>query len=198
MIHQGDLEQARYQAERSRLDAEMQRMRAEQLDRAAHTDALTGLYNRRFLEAQLQPLQERAARTRRGLWAALIDADHFKLINDRFGHAAGDAVLKALAKLISDQSRGSDLAVRYGGEEFVLLLLDTDERHAAEVAERLRQAVQAHPWSELQAGLAVTVSLGLGPLGLEAAPAGELLAAVDGALYRAKRGGRNRVERVGL
>ncbi|MDQ2778928.1 MAG: GGDEF domain-containing protein [Pseudomonadota bacterium] len=191
LLNRVELDEARHQTERARLDADMQRLRAETLGREAHTDALTGLLNRRFLERQLPRLMGRAAETGAPLTAALIDIDHFKLVNDTHGHAVGDRVLVELAVLLRQATRGADLALRLGGEEFLLVLPDTPPERAAEACERLRLKLQHHDWGVLVAGLSCTVSIGLGQHG-PAEEASAWLQRLDQALYAAKRGGRNR------
>jgi diguanylate cyclase (GGDEF)-like protein len=125
---------------------------------------------------------------------ALIDVDHFKAVNDAFGHAAGDAVLVTLAQLLRENTRASDVLARFGGEEFVMLLPDMTLDRAAEVCERLRERVLAYPWAQaasVTTDLAVTISIGL-----VAAPLYDmttLMARADAALYAAKRSGRNRL-----
>lgn len=184
---QHELELARQQAQRARLEAEMQRLRAEQLRREAHEDALTGLYNRRFVDEQLPVLRERSRALGRPLLALMVDADHFKCINDRHGHRVGDEALRVLGALLLQHTRISDLAARLGGEELLLLMPDTAFAQALEVAERIRSRVEHWEWARLAPGLGVTVSIGLAPVGDGADPLG----AADAALYRAKATGRN-------
>jgi diguanylate cyclase (GGDEF)-like protein len=160
-------------------------VKAQQAEHRATHDALTGLSNRLQLTLQSGSLRPDDA-------LALIDIDHFKQINDRFGHAAGDAVLVALGKLLMEFGRGHDLAVRLGGEEFVLLLKGggSTTAQAVAVAERFRQRV-AHQtaWPSLPDDLRVTVSIGVAVVG--GAPLEQVLQSADAALYQAKRAGRN-------
>ena len=157
--------------------------------RQAHTDPLTGAWNRRYFDEQLASIA-RPAQTDRVPNALLaLDIDHFKAINDRHGHATGDAVLQAVVRLVRQRKRESDLLFRIGGEEFVLLLPRTRLEDAARVAEQLRQLIEQH---ELVPGVRVTVSMGLSAQQV-ASGAQEWLAAADAALYEAKRSGRNRV-----
>lgn len=187
-----ELEAAQQQARRAQLEAEMQRVRADQLDQTAHTDPLTGAYNRRFFEAHLPRLLQRAAERSLPLSAAMLDVDYFKRINDRFGHAAGDRVLIALCKVVTSIVRGSDILVRVGGEEFLVLFVDTPLHVASGVCERLRHQVESHPWQEIEPALQVAVSSGVAVWdGAESAT--DWIARIDAALYRAKSGGRNRV-----
>jgi diguanylate cyclase (GGDEF)-like protein len=159
--------------------------------RHATTDALTGLGNRRALE---QWMEQQLPRAERGLplCVLLMDLDHFKWVNDSFGHAIGDEVLRRVARLIEHSCRDGDLAVRYGGEEFVLALAGVDIEAAAAVAERLRAALAAQAWGQLAAGLQVGVSIGVAAM-VETANVPELFALADRRLYAAKFGGRDRV-----
>jgi diguanylate cyclase (GGDEF)-like protein len=158
------------------------------ISQVAVFDALTGVLNRRGLEAAFERVRGREA-----FALAMLDVDHFKQINDRHLHVVGDAVLRRLGALLQDALRGPDTVARYGGEEFVLLLAERDMAVARAVAERLRLRIEAEPWFDLAADLAVTVSIGL-----TAAHPDETLAAVlaraDMQLYRAKQKGRNRTE----
>jgi len=163
-----------------------------ELRRRVGTDALTGLYNRRFMEELGIREIARARREGRPLTAAFIDADHFKAINDNFGHAAGDAVLRGLRPAIAKALRGSDLLGRFGGEELVLLLPGTGLAQAAPVLERLRQEIAAMDVPDLRGGH-VTASIGAAELCSGDATFTDLLARADGAVYRAKAAGRNRV-----
>ena len=170
-----------------------------QLEVLAMTDSLTGLANRRHFGDQLAREATRAAETGRPISLLTLDIDHFKSINDRHGHPAGDAVLRRVALLLEEQVRGSDLLARVGGEEFAVLAVDTGMVEAGQLAERLRKAIEdAGPVSVGHAAVPVTISLGvvsrrIRPGELARAPE-HLLAAADDALYRAKRNGRNRVE----
>lgn len=164
-----------------------------ELRRRIGTDALTGLYTRRFLDELGEREILRARRTQAPLTAAFIDADHFKSINDTYGHPAGDAVLRGLGPAIRKSLRATDLLGRYGGEELVLLLPETSLEQAAPVLERLRQDVEAMHIPDLQ-GRKVTVSIGAAELRPDDVTFADLLARADAALYRAKQSGRNRVE----
>ncbi|WP_084455593.1 sensor domain-containing diguanylate cyclase [Novosphingobium rosa] len=172
----------------------------EQLSRLAMTDGLTGLANRRAFDAALD---HEWLRTRRGngqLSLLLMDLDHFKAFNDRYGHQVGDDCLRAVASAIqSALRRPADLAARYGGEELAVILPDTDAAGAVQVAEAIRNAVQALaiPHSENAGGI-VTISTGvataLSRTGASIQMPSSLLQAADTALYKAKSNGRNRVE----
>ncbi len=186
------LDDARHQAEQAQRDAVLQRMRAEELDRAAHSDALTGLLNRRFLDRQLPLLMAHAKAHAQPLAAAMIDIDHFKRVNDSHGHAIGDRVLTELAGLLRQATRGSDLAIRMGGEEFLVVLVDTPPQRASEICERLRHVVLAHSWHQIAPGLTCTISVGLSQC-LPDEETAAWLHRTDTALYAAKHQGRNRV-----
>jgi diguanylate cyclase (GGDEF)-like protein len=161
----------------------------------ATQDALTALPNRRRLEIDVEREWDRARRYDRPLSLCMLDLDHFKAINDTAGHVVGDAWLRQVGAILRDTLRDTDTAYRYGGEEFLLLLPESDATAAAAVAERLRQAI------ELAAGPAswpnVTASFGVASQQPGMAGVPELVAAADEALYAAKRGGRNRVAVAG-
>ena len=160
----------------------------------AIVDALTGLHNRRYFETHYPGLVEQAARKGRPLSLLVLDIDFFKAVNDTYGHDAGDEVLKSFAARARKVVRASDLVCRLGGEEFVVVMPDTNGETAARIAERIRAAVERDRFT-LTAGkpaIAVTVSIGLADRRHENAPA-ELYKRADRALYQAKSTGRNRV-----
>ncbi len=160
----------------------------------AITDALTGLYNRRYMETHVSTLVEQAAARGKPLSVLVIDIDYFKAINDTYGHDAGDDVLRDFALRVRRSIRGIDLACRYGGEEFVVIMPETDMAVATVVAERLRRRIAAEPFP-IQHGagkIEVTISVGIATLGREDTAAA-MIKRADQALYRAKRDGRNRV-----
>ena len=161
----------------------------------AITDGLTGLYNRRYMEGHLATLVEEAANTGKPVSLLIFDIDHFKPVNDTYGHAAGDAVLRQFADRIAGNVRGVDLACRLGGEEFVVVMPDTDINYATTVAERLRQCIAARPFVIDDNGreLDVTVSIGIAMTKGPQDSVSKLLERADQGLYRAKRDGRNRV-----
>jgi diguanylate cyclase (GGDEF)-like protein len=177
--------------EKARL-LEVLRSQAAELDRLSREDALTGLFNRRHVDSALALEWERARRFGRELTVAIADIDHFKAVNDNLSHAAGDEVLRRVARILREGTRAVDVVGRWGGEEFVLLLIETPPERAAQLCEKLRAAVQAHDWSSLAQDLAVTVSIGVAGNG-EAADPAALLATADARLYDAKHAGRNRV-----
>ena len=161
----------------------------------AVTDALTGLNNRRYLDTHLATLVDRSNRRGRPLSVLITDIDHFKAINDTHGHEGGDDVLRDFARRVRGAVRGADLACRYGGEEFVVVMPDTTSEIAAQVAERLREAVAAAPFRISATGTAaeVTTSVGIATLEADGEGADSLLRRADKALYQAKNNGRNRV-----
>jgi two-component system, cell cycle response regulator len=161
----------------------------------AITDQLTGLFNRRYMSRHLGTLISSAQTTGKPVSFLILDIDYFKHINDTYGHDVGDEVLREFAGRISANVRGIDLACRYGGEEFVVVMPDTDLTFAYMVAERLRQSVADVPFSigVAPGQLSVTISVGVTATECKADSAEALLRRADQALYRAKRDGRNRV-----
>ncbi len=179
----------RMRANNQQLSASVQRSRM--LEREANTDALTGLYNRRWLDQRLPRLVSRHQRALRPLSLLLLDVDHFTRFNDDFGHVIGDLVLSTVARVVSEQVRPTDLAVRYGGEEIVVVLPETAFEGAHIAAERLRRMIAAARPSELER--AITVSIGIATLA-QGEDALALLERADQKLYLAKARGRDRVE----
>lgn len=161
----------------------------------AVTDPLTGLNNRRYLENHFQLLFDRAAARSRALSVCITDIDRFKLINDTYGHDVGDEVLREFANRIRAAVRGADLACRFGGEEFVVVMPDTPAEAAAVIAERLREAIENEPFVVKGSGVSLTVTASLGIASNEGMVAGPdvMLKNADRALYDAKNTGRNRV-----
>jgi diguanylate cyclase (GGDEF)-like protein len=161
---------------------------------ASLTDSLTGLWNRRYLHQRLEEEMSRTERHGSPLACVMLDLDHFKSINDTHGHAAGDQVLKEVAVIMRRHIRKSDIAVRYGGEEFVLVLFSNNSHGASTVAERIRSDVEGH---DIQVGdqkIRVTTSIGVTSFpepGVTTSD--ELMRRADAALYRAKEAGRNTV-----
>jgi len=168
--------------------------------RSGFTDVLTGWHNRRYLQVRLNEELARARRDGKHVSCLMLDVDHFKRVNDTWGHAAGDAVLQELANRIDTQVRASDVAARYGGEEFVVLLPDTDNSSGVLLAERIRKVVSASDYA-LPNGESVSITASIGIAGV--APDADasdlktlgdsLIARADVALYRAKSGGRDQV-----
>jgi two-component system cell cycle response regulator len=161
----------------------------------AITDQLTGLHNRRYMARHLDNLILSAQKSGKPLAFLIMDIDHFKSVNDTHGHDIGDEVLREFANRISANIRGIDLACRYGGEEFVVVMPDTDIDFACTIAERLRHSVETTPFEISRAPntLNVTISIGIASAQSEDDNAESLLHRADQALYRAKREGRNRV-----
>jgi sigma-B regulation protein RsbU (phosphoserine phosphatase) len=168
---------------------ELQRLTL-QLRQEARSDPLTGLPNRRHFDLALEERLARASTNRHSdaFSVAILDIDHFKPINDTYGHEVGDQVLKQLALILSSQIRESDLAARIGGEEFALLIPETSLEEANSVLERLRLAIETHPWQPVP----VTASVGVTGY-LEGDTRESLITRADSALYRAKHLGRNHV-----
>lgn len=161
----------------------------------AVTDPLTGLHNRRYLDSHLQTLFDRAVARRRPLSVMITDLDRFKSVNDTYGHDGGDDVLREFARRLRQNVRGIDLACRFGGEEFVIVMPDTDGPVAEKVAERIRAEVAHLPFAVGKDGksIEVTVSVGVSSLLKGADSVEALMKRADLALYEAKSGGRNRV-----
>lgn len=181
------------QVRRHRLQQRIQNRHQASLDQAMH-DALTGLYNRHYLQMHLPRLQAQAFEAGRPLALIVCDLDHFKAVNDRHGHAAGDAVLRAVAGRLAGGVRAPDLVTRFGGEEFIVLLPDTGLEAAMGIAERLRRDLAAAPVSLPDGGvLPVTASFGVSTVLWDECNAEAAIRRADAALYRAKRLGRNQV-----
>jgi len=167
------------------------------LEQKAQIDGLSGLWNRRYFEQRLQQEVSEAIRHKQPVSLLMCDLDRFKRINDQYGHPLGDAVIERMAQILSS-GRTSDIACRYGGEEFGVILPNTDLREAAEVAERHRIAIEAQVWPE-SPSLVVTASFGACDLeSVQGPPSPEaLVACADAALYQAKARGRNCVQLFG-
>ena len=167
----------------------------EELEWIAAHDALTGLYNRRYMEGQMAMLVDNAANRQRCVSVIALDADHFKSVNDTYGHDVGDRVLQELANRIKRNVRNVDMACRTGGEEFIVVLPDTEPRLAEKIAERVLRAVSAKPFPTGGKALPLTVTVSIGVAGYEGLGdrASDILKRADEALYRAKHEGRNRI-----
>ena len=181
---------------------EVQRLNVELAEKArvledmSNHDALTGLANRRYLFARLHAEAQRFERYGTSYSVAIYDVDHFKSVNDTHDHALGDEVLRAVAQLVDEQVRDSDVHARYGGEEFALILPSATREVALQVMEKLRACVEAHDWAAMAPGIKITISAGVAEAVRMDPPdsTGErLLARADAELYEAKRQGRNRV-----
>lgn len=158
-------------------------------------DAMTGLHNRRFLEEYIATLVATSQRRKSQLSILMLDLDYFKMVNDNHGHDAGDAVLKALSKVLTQSVRASDLVIRYGGEEFLIILQDTEAETADAVSEKIRAAVEAMKVQVGGATLQKTISIGISDFPKDSETFWQAVKYADVALYRAKEEGRNRVIR---
>ncbi|MBL4836115.1 MAG: diguanylate cyclase [Kordiimonadaceae bacterium] len=160
----------------------------------ATTDAVTGLYNRHYLTSHMETRLEAAQNSDKPLSVMMMDIDHFKVVNDTYGHAAGDMVLKEFANRVGKNIRGVDLAARYGGEEFVVMMPETPTDWAFMIADRLRQEVSDNGFDiGLETGpIKISVSIGVSTSRADMTPA-QLLEDADKALYEAKESGRNKV-----
>ncbi|MBX5492596.1 MAG: GGDEF domain-containing protein [Chloroflexi bacterium] len=165
----------------------------EKVEAFSRIDWLTGLYNRRHFHYLLSQEISRAERYARPLSLALMDSDNLKIVNDTYGHQAGDHLLATLAGLLRTETRLSDTVVRYGGDEFVILLPDTDPVGARFLAERLRAAVEQAEFGWQNQRIPISVTIGLASLPQDAIDGATLIARADAALYVGKRAGRNRV-----
>jgi len=168
------------------------------LEKENITDSLTGLYNRRYLDRRLEEEFARAKRYSLPFSILMVDIDHFKKINDNYGHQAGDLVLSYLGKLILDAIRTSDIAARYGGEELLVIAPNTRTLPAGELAERLRQHIESHELvltseATKRQAIHITVSIGVATYGPRMDSFRKLVQDADEALYLAKQEGRNRV-----
>jgi len=159
----------------------------------ATTDPLTGLLNRAAFEERALAELSRAGRTGRSLAVAMLDLDHFKSFNDRFGHLAGDAALTAVARAVARTVRGIDAAGRYGGEEFIVLLVEADAEAALRAVERIRAAVASLGPPRIPLGVTVSAGIAIHDGAFERTSLESLVARADAALYAAKRAGRDRV-----
>jgi diguanylate cyclase (GGDEF)-like protein len=167
--------------------------RATDLETLATIDFLTGLYNRGHFEAVARAELARCQRYVRPLALLMIDIDHFKAVNDRYGHAVGDRVLRGMADVCRAAKRDSDVAGRIGGEEFAVLLPETTEMAAREFAERLRDLLRDCPLVLEGEKVAVTISIGIAGANVRTAGVEPLMRIADEALYEAKRTGRNKI-----
>ncbi|RCS21982.1 PleD family two-component system response regulator [Phyllobacterium salinisoli] len=188
------LARVRTQVKRKRYNDLLRKSLSQTIEMAV-TDSLTGLHNRRYLDSHMSMLFTRSISRERPLSVLMTDMDHFKLINDTYGHDAGDDVLRDFAGRLHRNIRGIDLACRYGGEEFVVVLPDTDAHMAAVVAERIRGTVASTPFliRNGAASVNVTISVGLACLQPRNDSVEKLFKRADVALYEAKKNGRNQV-----
>ena len=188
------LARARTQVKRHRYTGDLRDSVQNSIEMAI-TDALTGLHNRRYMESHLAVLAEQVSQRGKPLALMMIDIDHFKSINDVHGHDAGDDVLREFAVRLRKSIRGIDLACRYGGEEFVIVMPETDLPIAGMVAERLRRSIAGEPFAINKGGerVQVTISIGLSAIEMKGGSIADAMKRADRALYRAKDTGRNRV-----
>ena len=161
-------------------------------------DVLTGIWNRGVVLDQLSRELDRSTRAHTTTGVLMLDLDHFKKVNDTYGHLAGDAVLREVAKRITESVRSYDTVGRYGGEEFVVVLPNCGKAEIAQLAERIRLAISSVPILTDHAKIAVTVSVGATVAAAELRSINDILAAADEALYQAKEAGRDRVCFKGL
>jgi len=166
----------------------------EQMQQLAITDGLTNLYNRRYFYMVLENEIERSRRYETPLSLIMMDIDHFKLVNDQYGHLAGDDVLESIAKLCKNLLRQTDEMFRYGGEEFTVLLPETNADLAVRVAERIRKTIAETTFKINDHHIRITVSLGVTQFDSDLSGPNEFIDAVDKALYTAKDAGRNCVK----
>jgi diguanylate cyclase (GGDEF)-like protein len=166
----------------------------EEARRLSITDGLTGIWNRRHFDLRAGEEAHRAVRFREPFGVVLVDVDHFKQINDVYGHQAGDAVLVDIARRLTDATREVDVVARYGGEEFALILPKTTRNGAVVLADKVRETVAREPFIADGTPIPVTISAGVAAYPDHGTGVKDLVAAADAALYRAKDGGRNRVE----
>ncbi len=161
-------------------------------------DELTGLYNRRFFLEALEKEIARSNRFKTEFILCLIDLDHFKMINDTYGHPAGDMVLAEVGRMLQELIRMNDLPCRYGGEEFVVILPETRLEEARNVCERFREQVSGHKFEYNSSSIRVTISAGIAMYnGYFSKSTDDIVSKADQALYKSKKSGRNRVSEYG-
>jgi diguanylate cyclase (GGDEF)-like protein len=171
---------------------------SQSLQRVAITDDLTQVYNYRFLRTALRREMKRSSRSRTPFTLLMVDVDHLKEYNDRFGHLRGSRVLRDLARVLARRVRGMDLVAKYGGDEFTVILPETGRAGGLLVAERIRASVEANHFQRVNPG-DITVSVGVACYPEDGIQPATLIAASDAALYAAKQAGRNRIaEATGL
>lgn len=181
-----------YDATDAALDETALQSLNEELDRLGRTDGLTGLLNRRAWENSLQTEFKRFTRSEKPSTLVMFDIDHFKKVNDTYGHQAGDEVIRVTSALLQETKREMDIAGRYGGEEFCVILLDTDSQGGMIFAERLRKAVEATLVTYEDQAIHFCISLGVAEISKEIGHHTAWLERADKALYHSKEGGRNR------
>ena len=173
--------------------ADVESLYHEEIYRTMIADGLTGAHSRRYLTEFLEREMARCRRHGRPLSVVLFDLDEFKLVNDGFGHLNGDQVLREIADLVREQVRREDCFARFGGDEFAVVLTESDLDHARAFAERLRQRVEAHEFRVASEAIPVTISIGIAAMDDGLREAALFLAAADARLYEARSAGRNRI-----
>lgn len=168
----------------------------DRMKQLAYVDGLTGIHNRRFFEMRIVEELERAGRFQGRMSAIMVDIDHFKKLNDEFGHLLGDEILRSVASILKQQLRKMDMVCRYGGDEFAILVPETTGENAMRVAEKLRRQIETHPFPGVPRP--VTISCGVADCPTHGLTRDEVVAAADNALYTAKQAGRNRVASASL
>jgi diguanylate cyclase (GGDEF)-like protein len=163
----------------------------ERMKQLAYVDGLTGIFNRRYFEMRIAEELERASRFLGRMSVIMVDIDHFKRLNDEFGHLLGDEVLRGVSNVLKQQLRKVDMVCRYGGEEFAIVVPETTGANALVVAEKLRRHIETYPFPGVPRP--VTISCGVADYPMHGGTRDEVVAAADGALYQAKQAGRNRV-----
>ena len=171
------------------------RLKSLELERQATHDKLTGLFNRRYADDYLQREIENSKRRNRDFTVALADIDHFKRVNDHHSHAVGDEVLQAVAEILSNRCRKTDVVARYGGEEFLLCFPDTSAEFAEQICSQIRSSIEKTDWSSIADDIRITISFGIAEVGANSRRT-TILSDADTRLYQAKNKGRNRI--VGL
>jgi len=173
-----------------KMSRDMLKIRNEQLERLAITDSMTGLYNHRYIIDSLSIRTAEAKRYKQSLSVAMLDIDYFKKVNDNFGHFFGDFVLVRISAIIEDTIRKTDIAGRYGGEEYLIIFTNTDKKNAFNTLERIRRSIEKENWGK--ESLIVTISGGV--CEFEGQDYLKLIMTADELLYKAKENGRNRIE----
>ncbi|HAJ95191.1 MAG TPA: diguanylate cyclase response regulator [Actinobacteria bacterium] len=173
-----------------KISRDLLKIKNEQLKKLSITDSMTGLYNHRYIIDSLSERIAEAKRYKQPLSIIMFDIDYFKKVNDNYGHTFGDYVLVRISTIIEESVRKTDIAGRYGGEEYLIIFTNTDIKNAYKTSERLRKSIEKEKWEK--AGLAVTVSGGICELKDEDCP--KLIMKADNLLYKAKKNNRNRIE----
>lgn len=174
-----------------KISRDLLKIKNEQLEKLAITDGMTGLYNHRYIIDSLSERITEARRYKQPLSVIMLDIDYFKKVNDNYGHTFGDFVLVRISTIIEETIRKTDIAGRYGGEEFLIIYTNTDNKSAFNTSERLRKSIEKEKWGK--ADLVITVSGGICELKDE--DFSKLIMKADSLLYRAKENGRNRIEK---